>query len=115
MRSSSVTTRPRRATRRASSLDLRPGLETLPAETRRLVRAVGTVLAAASLVLACAAAAQTAAYGPRTESGGLLAWVFAFFVGAAALAVFLVILTLVRSPSPQPGERLPGGERRREA
>lgn len=91
--------------------DLRPGLDAMPAETRRLVRTVSSLLAAGALLLACAAAAQTAAYGPRTESGGVLAWVFALFVGVAVLAVFLVVLSLVRTPSRRPGSRLPGTAR----
>lgn len=80
----------------------------MPAETRRVLRLVGTALATGALLLACAAAAQTAAYGPQTETGGGLAWVFAAFVGAAVLAVFLVVLNLVRTPSREPGSRLPG-------
>ncbi len=95
------------------SQDLRPRLDALPAETRRLVRTVGLVLAAGALLVAFAAAAQTAAYGPRTESGGILAWVFALFVGAAVLGIFLVVLSLVRTPSRRPGARMPGTARDR--
>ncbi len=97
----------RSASRPVPAQDLRPGLDALPPETRRLVRMVGTLLAVAALVVAFAAAAQTAAYGPRTETGGLLPWVFALLVGAAVLAVFLVVLSLVRSPTRRPGD-VPG-------
>lgn len=97
----------------APSQDLRSWLDVMAPETRRAVRTAGTLLAVASLVLAFAAAAQTAAYGPTTESGGALAWLFALFVGAAVLAVFLVVLSLVRSPSRRPGSRLPGTARDR--
>jgi TRAP-type C4-dicarboxylate transport system permease small subunit len=93
--------------------DLRPALDAMPPETRRAVRTVGALLAGAALLLAFAAAAQTAAYGPQTETGGTLAWVFALFVGAAVLAVFLVVLSLVRTPSRRPGSRLPGTARER--
>lgn len=93
--------------------DLRPGLDAMPAETRRRVRTVGTLLAAAALLLAFAAAAQTAAYGPQAEGGGVLAWVFALFVGVAVVAVFLVVLSLVRTPSQRPGSRPPGTARDR--
>ncbi len=95
------------------SQDLRPGLDAMPAETRRLVRTVGTLLAAGALLLACAAAAQTAAYGPRTETGGILPWIFALFVGAAVLGIFVLILNLVRAPSRRPGSHVPGTARDR--
>ncbi len=95
------------------SRDLRPELDAMPAETRRVVRLVGTLLAGGALLLAFAAAAQTAAYGPRTETGGVLPWVFAAFAGAAVLAVFLVVLSLVRKPSRRPGSHLPGTARDR--
>jgi hypothetical protein len=95
------------------SQDLRAELDAMPAETRRLVRMVGTLLAAASLALAFATVAQTAAYGPKTESGGVLAWVFALFVGVGVLAVFLVVLSLVRTPSRGPGSRPAGTARER--
>ncbi len=101
-----------RAGSRPSGQDLRPGLDALPPETRRILRTVGTLLAVGSLAIAFAAAAQTSAYGPRTESGGLLAWVFALLVGLAVLAVFLVVLNLVRAPTRRPGD-LPGSARRR--
>jgi TRAP-type C4-dicarboxylate transport system permease small subunit len=84
----------------------------MPPETRRIVRAVGTLLAAGSLAVAFAAAAQTAVYGPRTETGGLLPWVFALLVGGAVLAVFLVVLSLVRPPSRRPGD-VPGSTHHR--
>lgn len=97
----------------APSRDLRSGLDALTPETRRLVRGVGSALAVGALVLAFAAAAQTAAYGPRTESGGVLAWLFALFAGVAILGVFLLVLSLVRAPSRQPGDRPPGTARDR--
>ena len=96
-----------------SARDVRPALDAMPAETRRVVRLVGSLLAAGALLLAFAAAAQTAAYGPGTESGGALAWVFAGFAGAAVLAVFLVVLSLVRTPSQKPDPHLPGTARDR--
>ncbi len=95
------------------SRDLRPELDAMPADTRRLVRTVGMLLAAGALLLAFAAAAQTAAYGPRTETGGILPWVFAAFVGVAVLGIFVLILSLVRTPSRRPGSHLPGTARDR--
>lgn len=98
----------------APSRDLRPALDALPADARRLVRAVGFALAAASLLLAFAAAGQTAVYGPRTESGGALAWLFALLAGVAVLGVFLLVLSLVRAPSSHPPDgRRPGSARER--
>lgn len=89
----------------APSRDLRPALDALPADARRVVRAVGFALAAASLLLAFAAAGQTAVYGPRTEGGGALAWLFALVAGVAVLGIFLLVLSLVRAPGRGP----PGG------
>jgi len=80
----------------------------MPAESRRLVRAVGTGLALAALALAFAASAQTAAYGPGADTRGGLAWIFALFAGAAVLGIFLVVLSLVRPPGHRPGARPPG-------
>jgi len=85
-----------------------------PPEVRRVVRAVGTTLAAAALMLAFTAGAQGAVYGPSAEGGGALAWVFAAFVGAAVIAVFLVVLYLIRPPVVrQPGTPPPGSARER--
>lgn len=97
-----------RALQLAPTHDLRPGIEAMPPETRRAVRMVGTALAFGSLLLACAAAAQTAAYGPNVGDGGVLPWVFALFAGVAVVAVFLVVLNLVRTPR-RPDGRLPDG------
>ena len=92
----------------APTRDLRPRLDATPAEARRLVRTVGTTLFVAALVLAFAASAQTAAYGPGAEPGGGMAWIFALFAGAAMLAVFLLVLSLIRGPAHRPGARPPG-------
>jgi predicted anti-sigma-YlaC factor YlaD len=78
-----------------------------PPEVRRLVRMVGTVLASTSLVVACAVAAQTAAYQPG-QAGGLLPWVFALFVGAALVGIFMLVLLLVRDSPRHPGGGPPG-------
>lgn len=68
----------------------------------------------AALLTAWAASAQTAAYGPRAEASGLLPWIFALFVGAAVLGVFLVVLMMARTPPPGRDEHeLPGAARRR--
>jgi hypothetical protein len=74
---------------------------------RRLVRTIGTVLAMTSLALACAATAQTAAYKPG-QAGGLLPWVFALFVGAALVGIFLLVLLLVRDSPRYPAGGPPG-------
>ncbi len=78
-----------------------------------IARTVGSVLAVTSLVVAFAAAAQAQAYAPPQTAGGL-AWVFALFVGVAVVAVFVLVLFLVRGPTPrQPGEPPPGAAQRR--
>jgi hypothetical protein len=85
-----------------------------PPEVRGVVRSAGTALAAAALLLAFTAGAQGAVYGPSAEGGGALAWVFAGFVGAAVIAVFLVVLYLIRPPVPrQPDTPPPGSARDR--
>jgi hypothetical protein len=79
-----------------------------------LARTVGTVLAATSLVLAFAVAAQTAAYSPSGGApGGLLAWVFALFAGGALIAVFLFVLWIVRDPRARNPDEPPATARRR--
>lgn len=90
--------------------DLRAG--GLSPEGRRLARTGGAALAVASLLAAFAASAQTAVYGPRAEGSGFLAWVFALFIAAAVLGVFLLVLTLVRGPT-QP-DHPPGTSRNRD-
>ncbi len=84
------------------------------AEVRRRVRTAGTMLAVASLLLAVTAGAQGAVYGPAAEGSGALAWVFALFVGASVIGVFLLVLYLVRPPVVRrPGDPPPGSARQR--
>lgn len=85
----------------------------LSPEARRLARTAGGALAAGALLTAFVASAQTAAYGPSVESNGILPWVFALFVAAAVIGVFLVVLALFRAPTHREGEELPGAARRR--
>lgn len=90
-----------------------PGAEGLSPEGRRLARTAGASLAVVALVTAFAASAQTAAYGPRAEGGGALAWLFALFAAAAVLGVFLLVLTLGRRPEARPPGHVPGASRNR--
>lgn len=92
--------------------NLRPVLDALPPEGRRLARTAGAALAVAALLTAFAASAQTAAYGGPVE-GGVLAWVFALFIAAAVLGVFLVVLTLGARPAKREAHELPGTARNR--
>jgi hypothetical protein len=64
-----------------------------------LARTAGWALAATALALAFAVAAQTSAYDSTPGSTGALPWVFALFVGAAVVAIFLFVLWVVRPPS----------------
>jgi hypothetical protein len=84
-----------------------PAPDLLTAEGRRLARTAGAALALAALVTAFAATAQTAASGSGSESG-VLPWIFALFVAAAVLGVFLVVLTLGRRPSGREEYERPG-------
>jgi hypothetical protein len=84
-----------------------------PPEVRRFARTAGTTLALASLLLAFTAGAHGADRAP-SAGGGALAWVFALFVGAAVIGVFLVVRHLVEPPLVRhPGARPPGSARER--
>jgi hypothetical protein len=85
----------------------------LTPEGRRLARTAGGALAAVALLIAFAASAQTAAYGPQSEGSGALPWLFALFAAAAVLGVFLLVLTLGKRPGVRPPGHVPGASRNR--
>lgn len=71
-----------------------------------LARTAGHVLALTALVLAFAAAAQGPVYQPHAAADGILPWVFAVFVAAALVALFVFVLWVVNPPSfRRPDER----------
>jgi hypothetical protein len=103
---------------RASIVGALPRREEAPAtepspEVRRLARSAGTALAAIALLLAFTVGAQGGVYGPSAEGAGALAWVFALFVGAAVIGLFLLVLFLVRSPAEHRSGAPPTGARQR--
>lgn len=75
-----------------------------------LARTAGHALALTALAVAFAAAAQGQLHEPRGGGGGVLPWVFAAFVAAAIVAVFLFVLWMVQRPAlkPPPDERQHG-------
>jgi hypothetical protein len=78
-----------------------------------LARSAGRALAGTALALAFAAAAQTSVYDSTPGTSGVLPWIFALFVGAAMIAIFLFVLWVVRPPSRRASQRPPGSARQR--
>lgn len=78
-----------------------------------LARTAGAALAATSLILAFAAAAQAQVARGEPQVGGWMPWVFAIFVAAAIGAIFVFVLWLVRAPSPREPGVPPGASRHR--
>lgn len=78
-----------------------------------LARTAGAALAATSLVLAFAAAAQGQVARGEAQAVGWMPWVFAVFVAAAIGAIFVLVLWLVRPPDPREPGVPPGASRHR--
>ncbi|ACL67523.1 conserved hypothetical protein [Anaeromyxobacter dehalogenans 2CP-1] len=74
-----------------------------------IARTAGHVLALTALVLAFAAAAQGPIYRPHAAADGILPWVFAAFVAAAVVALFLFVLWMVKPPNLRPPSERPHG------
>lgn len=78
-----------------------------------LARTAGAALAATSLVLAFAAAAQGQVARAEAQTTGWMPWLFAFFVAVAIAAIFVLVLWLVRAPAAREPGVPPGASRHR--